>query len=115
MGIKSIQSYEKELFHTVTFILYFLTALVCLLVYTMFFLKVFKSDSPGKKCCDPMRFGYTILIIVGMPLLANLVLLLDSTVDLIGYFQGEDLACSFSIEVILGIAIVISLSIVTFF
>lgn len=39
----------------------------------------------GKCYCDPMKFGYTIMIIVGMPILANLAALTDGIVDLIGY------------------------------
>ncbi len=59
-----------------------------MLVYTVFFIKVFKSDNSMKKCCDPMRFGYTILIIAGIPILANFVAVVNSTVDLIGYHKG---------------------------
>ena len=116
MSSTFIQSYEQNPFPQVTFILYPLTSLVCLCVYTWFYTRVFKSENPMGKCfCDPMKFGYTIMIIVGMPILANLAALTDGIVDLIGYYNGQDLSCSFAIEIVMGLFTIVSLSIVTFF
>lgn len=91
MESKFINSYSHDPLTTSAFLCYMITSLTCLIVYSIFFVKVFRVESSEKRCCcDPLMFGAKTLLVLVMPFVANGFQLIDSIIGTIGYFLGRD-------------------------
>ena len=82
-----IHHYIHSPLATVAFITYLVVSSLSLLIYTICFIKVFRNDYPGRRCCcDPLRFGKKTLYVLGVPFLMNVFHLTDAIVGTIGYY-----------------------------
>ena len=111
----NFNNYSRAPFPTSAFLTYLIASFCCFVIYLVAFLKVFKNENPQKRCCDLMRYGPTTLLVLGMPILADGVHLIDSTVGTIGYFKGQDLPSHFGIEIVVGFVVISNLAVVNYF
>ena len=67
------------------------------------------------KCCDPLKYGYKIFLLLIWPLIALSIQVTEACIALTTYYQINEPTDQVYLEIILGITMLVSLTLVNYF